>query len=146
MVQKCFLKLIWEMGIIRYQWLRRISWKLVLHVGMVHFSLMLYLLDFLQHQQRYREWWTRSFLICWKIYYVVILFWKFSIMHCPPSFFLAKRMGALYGPLATSICPESKKSCNYFLSSVNSTSSSGYSFLLGGGYFLSIRGILCSKI
>lgn len=64
----------------------------------------------------------------------------------PPSFFLAKRMGAPYAPLDTYMRPESKNVRNYFLSSSSSTPSNGYNFRLGGGADSSLRGIECSKI
>ena len=63
----------------------------------------------------------------------------------PPSFFLAKRMGAPYAPLATSIRPDSRNFYNYSLSSASSLLSNGYSLRLGGGAFSSTNGILCSN-
>ena len=67
-------------------------------------------------------------------------------MRSPPSFFFAKRIGAPYAPMATSIRPESKNVLIYVFNSSNSTASKGYNFLLGGGAFSSLSGIACSKI
>jgi hypothetical protein len=64
----------------------------------------------------------------------------------PPSFFLAKRIGAPYAPLAISIRPESKNVLIYVFSSSSSMPSRGYNFLLGGGAFSSFKGMECSKI
>jgi hypothetical protein len=64
----------------------------------------------------------------------------------PPSFFLAKRIGAPYAPLAISILPESKNVLIYVFNSSSSTPSKGYNFLLGGAAFSSLSGIECWKI
>ena len=59
----------------------------------------------------------------------------------PPSFFFAKRIGAPYAPLLTSIRPEYKNVLIYIFSSANSLLSSGYSLRFGGGAPSSTRGI-----
>ena len=61
----------------------------------------------------------------------------------PPSFFLAKRIGAPYAPFATSILPEFKNVFICVFNSSNSTPSKGYSFLLGGAAVGSFKGMLC---
>lgn len=63
-------------------------------------------------------------------------------MRRPPSFFLAKRIGAPYAPLEGSIRLDLRNSPIYFLSSSSSTLSSGYSFLFGGAAFSSLSGML----
>jgi hypothetical protein len=67
-------------------------------------------------------------------------------MRSPPSFFFAKRIGAPYAPLATSIRPESKNVLICIFNSVNSSPSKGYNFLLGGGAFSSFNGMECLKV
>ena len=59
----------------------------------------------------------------------------------PPSFFLANKIGALYGDEKGAMRPLARYFSIYSLSSASSAASSGYSFLRGGSLSGSLSGM-----